>query len=87
MAVSLAGLAGFWLHLHYRRRDRGASRIEQEQMESLVSDLQGEIGAVASELHERMDQMHERIDFTERLLTDRSVRSVDLHHPKEVTPV
>lgn len=88
MAVSLAGFAGFWLHLHYRRKDRTlGSREEVERLEAVVTDLQAELGNTANELHDRLEQLHERVDFTERLLAERPAAPKALPESRILTPV
>jgi len=70
LAVSAAALAGFWLHLHYRRKDRQIGQnAEVERLEATVQALQADLDAIAGDLHERVGQLHERVDFTERMLT------------------
>ncbi len=87
MAVSLAGLAGFWLHLHYRSRDR-LRNPGQEQLESAIRDLEADLGAVTESLQEQLDQMQERLDFAERLLASRSSASPQASEQSEIpTPV
>lgn len=87
LAVSLAGLAGFWLHLHYRRKD-GLRSPEQERLESALRDLEAELGSVTEAMQEQLDQVHERLDFAERLLASRSSASPGPHEPAEIpTPV
>jgi hypothetical protein len=70
MAVSIAGLAGFWLWLHYRHRDRSQTRsLEVEQLEATVHALQADLDAVATESRAQIEQLEARVDFAERLLT------------------
>lgn len=83
MAVSLAGLAGFWLHLHYRSKDR-LRNTGQEQIESAIRDLEADLGAVTESMQDQLDQMQERLDFAERLLASRSSASPPAEIP---TPV
>lgn len=88
MAVSLAGFAGFWLHLHYRRKDRAlGSREEVERLEVTVQELQAELGSATNELHDRLEQLHERVDFTERLLAERPAAPKALPENRVLTPV
>lgn len=72
MVVSAAAFAGWWLYLHYRRKDRTiAGQAEVERLEAQVQDLQADLASVTTELHDRLDQLHERVDFSERLLLER----------------
>ncbi len=86
LAVSLAGLAGFWLHLHYRSKDRLRSP-GQEQLESAIRDLETELASVTDAMQEQLDQVHERLDFAERLLAARSSASPEPNEPEIPTPV
>ena len=83
LAVSLAGVAGFWLHLHYRSKER-LRNPGQEQLESALRDLESDLGAVTASLQDQLDQMQERLDFAERLLASRSSASPSAEIP---TPV
>lgn len=88
MAVSLGALSGFWLYLHYRRADRAlGSREEVARLEATVQELQAELGGVANELHDRLEQLHERVDFTERLLAERPAAPKALPGHRIPTPV
>lgn len=79
LAVSAAALAGFWLHLHYRRRDRMLTQsADVERLEATVQELRTELDAVTSEFHGRVAELNERVDFAERLLT----RSLEAPRPE-----
>lgn len=88
LAVSTAAFAGWWLYLHYRRKDRTiAGQAEVERLEAQVQDLQAELGAVTSEFQDRLDQLHERVDFSERLLLDRPAAGSRPRKSETPTPV
>lgn len=71
LVVSLAGLAGFWLHLHYRGL-RGKDPDDRVQrLEEMVTDLEAQLHDVTAQAQDRIEQLHERVDFAERLLTGR----------------
>ncbi|MFN0178324.1 MAG: hypothetical protein ACKVZ0_05955 [Gemmatimonadales bacterium] len=73
MAVSVAGLAGFWLWLHYRHRDRSKTQSHDvEQLEATVQALQADLDAVATESRAQIEHLEARVDFAERLLTAKS---------------
>ena len=64
--VSAGAVAIVWLKLHYSRKDRGAESTELiERTEALHTDLQ----SVYDELADKIEQVNERIDFAERLLS------------------
>ncbi len=87
LAVSLAGLAGFWLHLHYRSKNPLRSP-EQEQLKTAIQDLETELASVTDAMQDQLDQVHERLDFAERLLASRSSASPQANEPAEIpTPV
>lgn len=73
MAVSVASFGGWWLYLHYRRKDRALSgRAEMERLEARVQDLEQEVGTLVTDYHDRLEQLHERVDFAERILLERT---------------
>lgn len=90
LAVSVAGLVGFWLHLHYRRRDRMLARgAEVERLEAEVQALQADRDAIATEARDRVGQLEERLDFAERLLAQAALepRPIPVETGRVPTPV
>ena len=69
IAVSAACVTVYWLKMHYGRKDKlnPSPDLEalREQTEALHSDLQ----SVYDELADKIEQVNERMDFTERLLS------------------
>ena len=65
-AVSSGLVALYWLKLHYGRKER-SPRLERlkEQAEANNADLQ----SVYDELCDKIEQVNERLDFAERLLS------------------
>jgi hypothetical protein len=83
-AVSAGAVALYWLKLHYGRKDRSESL--DDQAEALQADLQ----SVYEELSDKVEQIHERLDFAERLLaTPRTPADEPATEatPPELTPV
>jgi hypothetical protein len=89
-AVSCGLVALYWLKLHYGRKERltPSPRLERlkEQAEANNADLQ----SVYDELCDKIEQVNERLDFAERLLSqprnssdERAVEEI----PRELTPV
>lgn len=68
-AVSAGAVAIVWLRLHYGRKDQQANAPQldalQEQSEALSADVQ----SVYDELCDKIEQVNERLDFTERMLS------------------
>ncbi len=89
-AVSAGVVALYWLKLHYGRKEQLAPspRLErlQEQAEALNTDLQ----SVYDELSDKIEQVNERVDFAERLLSQpKNVGDEPAleETPRELTPV
>ena len=86
-AVSCGLVALYWLKLHYGRKER-SPRLERlkEQAEANNADLQ----SVYDELCDKIEQVNERLDFAERLLSQPR-NSADEpaveQSPRELTPV
>ena len=88
-AVSSGLVALYWLKLHYGRKERltGSPKLERlkEQAEAHNADLQ----SVYDELCDKIEQVNERLDFAERLLSqprnsadEPAVKEI----PQELTP-
>ncbi len=89
-AVSAGVVALYWLKLHYGRKEQltPSPRLErlQEQAEALNTDLQ----SVYDELSDKIEQVNERVDFAERLLSQpKNVGDEPALEeiPRELTPV
>jgi len=79
--VSAGAVAIVWLKLHYGRKEHGPRFKElQEQNEALTADLQ----SVYDELGDKIEQVNERLDFTERMLSKPKTSEPE---PEIVTPV
>ena len=85
MAVSAAAFSMYWLHLHYTKRfGMGKDTKRIEQLERLVEDLENQVQELSAISHDRIEQLHERVDFAERILLE---RPAPLEEPAEPTPV
>jgi len=88
-AVSAGVVALYWLRLHYGRKERLTHnpRLErlQEQSDALHSDVQ----SVYDELCDKIEQVNERLDFAERLLSQpgNAGEPAFQETPRELTPV
>jgi hypothetical protein len=76
-AVSAAAVGLYWLKLHYaakhgvgNRGGRGARGVSPEIADELA-DLKAELRESCDELASQIEQLNERMDFTERVLADR----------------
>ena len=69
LAVSAGAVAIYWLKLHYGRKNllnpSPDLKALREQTDALHSDLQ----SVYDELADKIEQVNERMDFAERLLS------------------
>jgi len=87
--VSAGAVTIFWLKMHYGRKEQlshGPKFTEiQEQTEALNADLQ----SVYDELADKIEQVNERLDFAERLLSKPRELAEDpaMVSEPEVTPV
>ena len=80
-AVSAAAVACFWLKLAYQKNQHGQAADLDDVRERLE-----EMQALCADVAEQVEQLHERVDFAERLLTSR--RDQQLPIGEEVaTPV
>jgi len=76
--VCASALLGYWLKLRHERRTLLEQRGEDDRI--LV-----ELEALRQEHHGQLAEMQERLDFTERLLTQRGLQAPS--EPKVTTPV
>lgn len=72
-AVSLAAVTLYWLKLHYAakhgvRTGRDAKRDAGDE----IAELRAELHEVCDDLAARIEQVNERLDFTERVLAERA---------------
>ncbi len=64
--VGFFGLMGLKTWSHHRLKMRETSGGDNERLTEAVQQLQDEVGAVREDIAE----LHERVDFTERMLSD-----------------
>jgi hypothetical protein len=75
---SAAGLIGYWMHLRSRRR------LEKDHL-AAVAELQLQLDDYRSTLSAEISDLHERLDFAERMLVQKEGRP-RIEHPDN-TPV
>ena len=76
--VCASGLLGYWLKLRHERRMLLERRGEDDR-------ILAELEALRQENQSQLAEMQERLDFTERLLTQRGLQAP--FEPKATTPV
>ena len=76
--VCASGLLGYWLKLHHERRMLLERRGEDDR-------ILAELDALRQENQSQLAEIQERLDFTERLLSQRHLQAPS--EPKATTPV
>ncbi|MGH7699486.1 MAG: hypothetical protein ACREMJ_03065 [Gemmatimonadales bacterium] len=66
-AVSVAAVTCYWLKLHY-----SAKHGRERESSGEVKELRAEVQEMYDDLTTRIEQLHERMDFTERVLAERA---------------
>jgi hypothetical protein len=75
-------LTGWWLWLRSRtERFRGTSNQDLRALQDQVATLRTEMETIYSELTQGQQELHERLDFAERLLTQEQGRGVPRVEP------
>jgi hypothetical protein len=88
-AVSAGVVALYWLKLHYGRRDRLPNSPELERLQEQAEAVNADVQSVYDELCDKIEQVNERLDFAERLLSqprDSADESTLEETPRELTP-
>ena len=70
-------LTGWWLWLRHRaERFRGTSSEDVRALQDSVARLRTEMEAMYGELTQGQQELHERLDFAERLLSQEQSRAL-----------
>ena len=89
-AVSGGLVALYWLKLHYGRKERLTHSPRMEQLDEQAETNNADLQSVYDELCDKIEQVNERLDFAERLLSQPR-NSADEpaveETPRESTPV
>ena len=89
-AVSAGLVALYWLKLHYGRKEQLSHSPKVERLQEQAEALNADVQSVYEELCDKIEQVNERLDFTERLLSQprNSEEEPALKEtPRESTPV
>ncbi len=89
-AVSAGLVALYWLKLHYGRKEQLTSSPKVEQLQEQAEALNADVQSVYEELCDKIEQVNERLDFAERLLSQPRNSEEDPaleETPRESTPV
>ena len=69
IAVSAGCVTIYWLKLHYGGKDKLNPSPDLEALREQTEALHADVQSVYDELADKIEQVNERMDFTERLLS------------------
>lgn len=82
----LLGLAGLrtWLRAH-----KGTSELDERTRQAIAEDVYARVTDALCDQNERIEELHERVDFAERLLTrgEPERRNLEVSDRNSPTPV
>ena len=90
LAVSAGAVAIYWLKLHYGRKNLLNPSPDLKALREQTDALHADLLSVYDELADKIEHVNERMDFTERLLSQPMTPADDPaveKTPEELTPV